>query len=103
MGGKKGLRRALQECIEVLQMAEPGPVYRGEPFPEDAAVLALCKRHGFGAVMGSAARQWAALERFEGMPVNGDISAHTVGACRQTVRQTLAMARNALAASKEGK
>jgi hypothetical protein len=26
--------------------------------PEDAAVLALCERYGFGAVMDSAARQW---------------------------------------------
>lgn len=30
--------------------------------PEDAAVLALCIRHGFGAVMDSAARQWAAID-----------------------------------------
>lgn len=27
--------------------------------PEDEAVLALCERVGFGAVMGSASRQWA--------------------------------------------
>lgn len=89
------LRKALLECVEVLELSEPGP---GDAIvaPEDPEVLALCKRHGFGAVMASAARQWARTESFGGLPVYGDISAHTVGACRGTVRQALAMARKAL-------
>lgn len=39
---------------------------------EDGAVLALCERYGFGAVMASAARQWKSRD---------PVGAKTVGPC----------------------
>ena len=48
--------------------------------PEDGPVLALCEKHGYGAVMDSAARQW-----FRKDP----IGAFTVGPCAVLVRDAL--------------
>lgn len=54
---------------------------------EDAAVLALCERHGFGAVMDSAARQWFARDR---------IGSFVVGPCAGTVRGLQAVVKEAV-------
>lgn len=44
--------------------------------PEDAEILNLCLKHGFGAVMDSAARQWQQRDK---------IGAFVVGPCRGSV------------------
>lgn len=59
------MTKTTKQLIKLLNEAmEPGmfaPQDRsGITAPEDAEVKALCERHGYGAVMDSASRQWEA-------------------------------------------
>lgn len=86
------LRKVLREVETVLKLSDPeGDRAKHIIAPEDAAVLGLCQRHGFGAVMDSAARQWR-----NNAPL-GHIGAYTTGACVGTVQRTLVMVRDAIA------
>lgn len=53
----------LREALEWFEKQRMDAIRRADAIhaKEDGEVLALCKRHGFGAVMDSAARQWARL------------------------------------------
>lgn len=61
---------ALKEAEELLALCGPSAErVRGVAalgVSEDPPVLALCERYGYGAVMDSAARQWAAICEFKG-------------------------------------
>lgn len=52
---------ALVEAAEWFERGRQDALVRAEVIsaPEDAAVRALCEKHGYGAVMDSAARLWA--------------------------------------------
>ena len=66
----------LRAALEWFEKQRQDAIRRAEVVhaPEDEAVLTLCRRHGFGAVMDSAARQWARLP--EGKP-----GAFFIGGC----------------------
>lgn len=85
------LVEALEEAREVLALSD-GEGVRAKAIrtPEDEAVRELCERHGYGAVMDSAARQWFKKD---------NVGAHTTGACAATVRATLALIDTALSAT----
>lgn len=64
-----------EKLAEFRKFAEDGLVDRSAIVAgEDAAVLALCLQHGYGAVMDSAARQWRARD-----PVGAFTTGHCVG------------------------
>lgn len=64
-----------EKLAEFRKFAEDGLVDRSAIVAgEDAAVLALCIQHGYGAVMDSAARQWRARD-----PVGAFTTGHCVG------------------------
>jgi hypothetical protein len=69
--------RAMREVLNLID-------WRGERqsivAPEDAEVAALCERWGYGAVMGSAARQWRCKD---------ETGAFTVGPCAFMVERAL--------------
>ncbi len=56
------LEAALRDCCEIIELADPWGEPPASHAPEDAAVGALCRQVGYGAVMGSAARQWRRLD-----------------------------------------
>jgi hypothetical protein len=66
------VRDMLHQSASRLAVFPPGSV------PEDAAVIALCERHGFGAVMDAAARAWRARD---------PIGAFLVGPCIRTAER----------------
>jgi len=82
------LRAAAKEALEVLNLSDPeGHRAARISAPEDAEILVLCERVGYGAVMDSAARQWRRKD---------PIGAHTTGAAVQTVKDTVAQLKRAL-------
>lgn len=88
------LREALVECVDALELSDPeGHRAAHIAAPEDPAVKDLCERHGFGAVMDSAARQWRNHPAYDNI---GRVSAYTTGACVGTVQKCLKQARAAL-------
>lgn len=87
------LHNVLRRVEEILLLSDPnGDRAKHIHASEDPIVLELCRRHGFGAVMDSAARQWRNLTLEEG----GNIGAHTTGACVGTVQGLLKEVRAAL-------
>lgn len=66
----------LRAALEWFEKQRQDAIRRAEVVhaPEDEAVLTLCRRHGFGAVMDSAARQWARLPE-------GKLGAFFIGGC----------------------
>lgn len=84
---RDGLRAALTEAEEVFELSDPDGDRVWRDAPEDPAVLALCERHGFGAVIDSVVRQWRRRD---------SVGAYTAGSCVGTVRSTLALIRAAL-------
>lgn len=65
------LKSKIKRMSELLALCD-GRHRIGIQAPEDPAVLALCERHGFGAVMDSAQRQWARKD---------PVGAFTIGPC----------------------
>lgn len=91
-GERAALKRVLKEAEEVLLLSDPEGV-RTKQIRDpaiDGIVLQLCKQHGFGAVMDSAARQW---RNYPGLPPGGS---HTTGACVSTVQNILTKIRAVL-------
>ncbi len=78
--------RLIATAPDLLMLADQSVVDRSahQEAPEDAEVLALCERVGFGAVMDSAARQWRKRD---------PIGAFTIGHCVATVLSILAKVR----------
>lgn len=84
------LRESLEEARYLFNLCDPNGdrlAEFGNALSEDAAVCALCERHGFGAVMDSAARQWRAKD---------GVGAFTTGPCVATVQDWVAKAKKAL-------
>lgn len=89
------VREALEEAkrdYEIMAMVKP--MAHGLNVAEDAPVFALCERHGYGAVIDSAARQWFLLDEKDGA-LGGS---HTGGPCYGTVLRMLERTTKALAA-----
>lgn len=61
---------AIRAVIPDFRSREWRDDYAKREAPEDPEVLALCKKHGFGAVMGSASRQWYRLDPCGAFVVN---------------------------------
>jgi hypothetical protein len=85
--------KALKEAQELLKLCGPS-AFRAKALaerllPEDPLVLDLCEHHGFGAVMDSAARQWALRSGLRGHN-------HTTGPAGASVERGLKMIRSAL-------
>lgn len=85
-GSKLTMRAALIEARTLLGDSYR-PVVKGLQAPEDAAVQSLCEQWGYGAIMASVARLYAAAH---------PDSAKTVGHCRLTVANALARIDKAL-------
>lgn len=73
--------KASDALREALMMCDPEFKRASISAPEDAAVLDLCMRVGFGAVMDSAARQWRKRD---------PKGAFTVGPCVLVAQRALA-------------
>lgn len=61
---------AIRAVIPDFRSREWRDDYAKREAPEDPEVLALCHKHGFGAVMGSASRQWYRLDPCGAFVVN---------------------------------
>lgn len=83
------LVEALREAEKVLALCHT----RDFEAPEDAEVLAIGRRIGFGALISAASKCWKDEAVRNGWPDGGQ---HTAGPCEITVRQTLAFLRAAL-------
>lgn len=91
--------KALKEAEELLKLCGPSSArvrfIVPLALPEDPPVLELCERHGYGAVMDSAARQWRAKTESGGrLCVPG--ASHTTGPAVASVERGLKMIRSAL-------
>jgi hypothetical protein len=78
-------RDALVEAREVLALCTTRTF---DAQPEDGIMRELGPRHGFGALMSAASKEWAAYLAREGLPAG---SQHTSGPCAATVESTLAI------------
>jgi hypothetical protein len=80
----KKQKEAIEECIELIrsigkEMGRAGVIHASE----DKIIKGLCETIGYGAVMDSAARQWALRDSY------GETGAFTVGPCRATVKNVI--------------
>lgn len=91
------MRKALEECISVLELVEQ-PAIRDTDHTEE--VHALGERMGYGALMSAASAEWRASLEDDGLPTGGELVA---GPCYATVLATLKKAREALSRADEGK
>lgn len=87
------LAEALRDAESALTLGQAGdPVLRATELQgralEDPAVFALCERHGYGAVMASASRQWLLKDKLGGE--------FLVGPCLATWRNVVAKIHTAL-------
>lgn len=91
--------KALKEAEVLLKLCGPSALrvklIAEKQLPEDPPVLELCARHGYGAVMDSAARQWRALTE-SGGEFNVPGGSHTTGPAVASVDRGLKMIRSAL-------
>lgn len=92
----KDMRAALEEARKVLALCR---TRRFHVTPEDPIVGEIGARHGYGAVMSAASKEWARM--FDGTPQEG--SQHTCGPCELTVKRTLETIDAVLLASNAGK
>lgn len=86
------LVRALREAESLLELCDPaGSRVKafGNGVREDPEVRELCERHGYGAVMDSAARQW----RLKARPLGGSC---TTGPAVASVQRGIEIVREAL-------
>lgn len=84
-------RAALDDLIDLQKSAlSLDARANGITAPEDKSVRALCERHGYGAVMDSAARQWHLRD--------GNGGGHTTYHSYSVVKKATIMAKKALAA-----
>ena len=80
------MRSLLREAADLLSIADlKGFRANNVQAGEDGIVGEICERHGYGAVMDSAARQWYLKAIAIGLPG----SAHTTGHCTATINHFL--------------